>query len=130
MNSFEEWKLLREFADPEWENLKHVWGGGTKRVDPTLVNKLKMKIQNITDQYIKELNDPQITNFRELPPHLRDALAQSLVVATLKAFYIEVGSDATGGKGMFDQKKLGKFQQQAGMVQPQQDMTAPSGWKG
>jgi hypothetical protein len=129
MNSFREWKLLNEFADPEWENLKYVWGGGTKHVDVTLVNKLKLKVQSIVDQYIRDLGDPKVTSFRELPPHMRDSLAQSLVVATLKAFYTGLEGTPTGGASMFDQQKLGKAQA-APTPQPQTDVAAPSGWKG
>lgn len=130
MKSFREWSLREQFEDPDWGRLKSVWGGGTKHVDNNMVNKMKLKIHGITDQYIKELNDPKITNFRELPPNMRDSLAQSLVVATLKAFYAEVGSDATGGRGVLDTKKLGGFQQNTQPPKPQDDMTAPSGWKG
>jgi len=129
MKSFHEWKLLCEFADLDWENLKKVWGSGAKHVDNNLVKKLQQKIQSIIEKEIGDLNDPKVTNFREMPPHMRDSLAQAIVIATLKAFYLEAGSDATGGRSVFDQNKLGDYQQQT-MDQPQDDITAPQGWKG
>ena len=126
MKSFDEWKQ----GDPEWDQLKYVWGSGNKHVDMSLVNKMRLKVQAITDQYIRDLNDPNIKNLRELPPAMRDSLAQSIVVATLKAFYSELGSDVTGGRGVFNQQKLGKFQNAAPLNQPQDNAEAPSGWKG
>ena len=124
MESFHEWRL-DEQEDPDWSRLKAVWGAGNKHVDANMVNKMKFKVQAITDQYIKSLHDPKIQNFRELPPALRDALAQSLVVATLKAFYADFGTDATGGRSVLNTKQLGTFQQL-----PQDDVEAPPAWKG
>jgi hypothetical protein len=123
MKSFTEWKM----EDPDWSRLKMVWGSGSKHVDPTLVSKLKLKIQALTNQHIRDLNDPKITTFRDMPPEARDSFAQALVVATLKAFYAEFGSEATGGKASLNTQQLGKFQQ---TLQPQNDLNAPADWKG
>lgn len=122
MKSFTEWKI----EDPDWSRLKAVWGSGAKHVDPMIVNKLKLKIEGITDQYIKGLNNPNIKEFRDLPPNLRDSLAQSLVVATLKAFYSNFDSDASGSRTALNTQKLGQFQQE----EPQNNMTAPANWRG
>lgn len=125
MKSYKEW--LNESTDPEWDQLKHVWGGNRQNVDINLVNKMKMKIEGIKDSFAREMNDPNVQSFRDVPPNMRDSLAKSLVVAVLKAFYSDMGATATGSKGVFDQKKLGDIQQQ----QPAQpEVNAPAGWKG
>lgn len=128
MRSLNEWRLAAN--DPEWEQMKHVWGGGKKTVDPNLVNKMKLKVESIKEQFVRELGDKKIQSFRDVPPHMRDGLAQAIVVATLKAFYSE--TEASGGRGTFDQSRLGKMQNQKPVPeqQPQQQLTAPAGWKG
>ena len=136
MKSLTDWKFerLREDYDPEWDQLKHVWGSGNKKADNFLVNKLKLKIESIVDQYIKNLNNPAITTFRDLPPENRESLAQSLVIATLKAFYSQEGNDPTGGKSSFNADKLGKFQKasEKEILNPltSDDNEPPTGWKG
>lgn len=132
MKSLQEWRYLHENSNPEWEQLKKVWGTGNVRVNPQLVNMLRIKIEGIKERFIKQQG---VENFRELPPQARDEMAQALVVAVLKAFYQDLGSDI-GPKTMFNPNKLGHALDQpmspAGPAadMPQNQVDAPAGWKG
>ena len=129
MKSLNEWRLAENY-NPEWENLKFVWGNKTQNVNTSLVNALKVKIGKIQDDYIKSLDNPQIQDLRDLPPDQRDQLAQSLVVAVLKAFYQNLEPTISGGKSTFNANKLGNALKNMPQINPGDEMNAPKNWSG
>lgn len=132
MKSINEWRIAK--SDPDWEQTKKIWGTGTKPVDPKMVNMVRAKIERIQDQFTNTLkaSDPKIQSFRDVPPQERDRLAQAIVIATISAFYQSLGSEGLGGSKSTlspnDFKNL--FQQAQPEILPQDDVTAPKGWKG
>lgn len=125
MITYKEWRLGGN--DPEWDKLKYEWGGNSKNVDPSLINKMKLKIEGIKDNFAKEFGDPKIQSFRDVPPGMRDELAKALVVATMKAFYADLGSNSINPKDAGPTpKKTTTPNTQTGEPEPQ----APAGWKG
>lgn len=132
MKSLREWRALIEAYNPEWENLKFVWGSKAQHVDTSLVNAFKLKVAKIQQDYIKQLNNPQVQELRDLPADQRDNLAQALVVAVLKSFYQNLDASVSGGKTTFNAAKLGtnlkKFPGQS--ENPGDEVNAPKNWKG
>jgi hypothetical protein len=126
MKSINEWRMSHN--DPDWEQIKRVWGTGNKPIDPKILSMVKPKIERIQDQYTNYLKlDSNIKSFRDVPPKQRDQLAQAIVVATLSAFYNSL--ETTGGSNSTmsanDFKKMAKPEQL-----PQDVITAPQGWEG
>jgi hypothetical protein len=124
MKSLCEWRLAN--SDPDWEKVKSTWGGGKKTLDPNLVNKMRVKIEGIKEWFVRELGEPKITSFRDVPPNMRDSLAQAIVAATMKVFYTEGGD--VPGMATIDQTK--SQQPNVPAPQPQNQTSAPAGWKG
>lgn len=158
MRSLADWKLLNEDIedmklpmglkqqkDPDWERLRMVWGSGSKPVNQRLVTMLRPKIEQIQDMMVRQMsaNNKDIESFRDVPPELRDQIAQALVVATMMTFYQAAVPDsaALGARTRFDPRKLkaaGKTPvkptaapKPAGPSPlPQDEVDAPAGWKG
>lgn len=127
MKSLKEW---RESAnDVEWENLKYSWGTGSIPVDPMMLTMMRQRVSAIQDRIVKDMKaqDPKVQSFRDVPAAARDQYAKALVVAVLQLFYSAIDPNAAGSKRVFNQQKLGDFQQQ---TLPQDQITAPAGWKG
>jgi hypothetical protein len=123
MKSLSEWRLAA--SDPDWEKVKSMWGGGKKTLDANLVKQMTLQIERIKETFVRDLGEKNITNFREVPPSMRDALAQAIVAATMKAFYSEAGGvSGMASTAPTDQKPT------APAPQPQQQTNAPAGWKG
>jgi hypothetical protein len=131
MKTLQQW---REFttSDPDWQNLKYIWGSGRKMADPRLVTRLKLKIEAIKQEILREKAgvNPSIRDFGDLPVADRDSLAQALVIAVLKTFYQD---DAGTGRAV-DPRMLGKTQQQtpaqAQPNLPQNNIQPPQAWQG
>jgi hypothetical protein len=124
MKSLSEWRLAN--SDPDWEHVKSVWGGGNKTLDANLVNKMKLKVEGIKEWFVREIGDKNISSFRDVPPNMRDALAQAIVAATMKVFY----SETSGQPGMAAIDSTKAKEPMAPTPQPQQQLNAPAGWKG
>lgn len=127
MKKFKTWKESLG-TDPEWENLKYVWGTNRKSADPRLVNKLKLKIEGIKDELVREkqATDPRVRDFGDIPVPERDALAQAIVIAVLKSVY---GDDVGTGR-VLDTKMFGKIADKTVPTPPETETPAPSAWAG
>lgn len=124
MKSLNEWRIAN--SDPDWESVKNIWGGSKKSLDANLVSKVKLKIEAIKEWFIHQIGDKNISSFRDVPPNMRDALAQAIVAATIKAFYSEI----SGQPGMATIDATKSQQPISPVKQPQQQLEAPAGWKG
>lgn len=133
MRSYEQWKL-HESKDPDWDELRRVWGAGKKPVDRRLLNQFKMRVEKFKEAQVQALSkqNPKIQSFRDVPLDQKDMMAQSLVVAVLQAFY------ETGGT-TFDPTKretpMGNMPgNQPNTPEPSgmesQPAEAPEGWTG
>lgn len=94
MRSFEQWKI-QESQDPDWDELRRVWGSGKKPVDMTLLNSFKARVEQFQEKMVAKLSkeNNKIQSFRDVPLDEKDRMAQSLVVAVLQAFYATGGSN-------------------------------------
>ncbi len=115
MKSLHEWRAAN--SDPEWEQMKK-WAG--RSVDQNLVKTVGMKIEAIKENFARQMGDPKVNSWRDVPPNMRDGLAQAIVVATMKSFY-------PGGPEMASRQPKPAA---ASQPRPDQENNAPSGWKG
>jgi hypothetical protein len=93
MRSFDQWKI-QESKDPDWDELRRVWGAGKKPVNRTLMNSFKMRVEKFKEAMVAKAakENDRIQSFRDIPLDQKDMMAQSLVVAVLQAFYDTGGS--------------------------------------
>ena len=82
MKSFSEWKL-REAQNPVWENLKST----NLNVNASVRQLALPKLEKIQEELVNRLSGQKIKNYRDVPPHLRDMYAQTLVSCILEIFY-------------------------------------------
>lgn len=97
MRSFDEYRMMT-MKDPDWEELRRVWGSGKKPVDTSLVSDFRMKVERYKEKMIEKMSQQQgrenITGFHDVDIAEKDKMAQSLVVAVLTSFY-DTGSSST-----------------------------------
>jgi hypothetical protein len=137
MKSFEQWKL-EESNDPDWDQLRRVWGSGKKAVNPKFVTMFAPKVEKfkemMLDQMQKQPGNERIQSFRDIPLSEKDMMAQSLVVAVLKAFYDIQGSGFDPLKRdqsvPLGHRMTPDHQMPAGGVPNNIANAAPQGWKG
>ena len=82
MKSFSQWKL-QEAQNPVWENLK-----STQLPMNDSVRQLVLpKLERVQEELVRRLAGQKIQSYRDVPPHLRDMYAQTIVSCVLELFY-------------------------------------------
>jgi hypothetical protein len=101
MRSFDEYQMAGK--DPDWDELRRVWGSGKKQVNSSLVSAFRMKVEQFKERMIQKMSKQQgreeMRSFHDVPIAEKDQMAQALVVAVLTSFY------DTGSSTSFDPTK-------------------------
>jgi hypothetical protein len=86
MRSIKEWRIKENLQNGEWDRIKAM----KFAADPALKALVSPRIEKIQEDLVAKLgeNNPKIKTFRDVPPEIRDHLAQAILSSTLESFFV------------------------------------------